>query len=88
VPATLWAGTDDGLVHVTTDEGGQWRDVTPPQAKGLYVACIEASPSDPKRAYVAIDGHRSDVFTPLLVMTGDGGKTWTDLADDLPRDVR
>ncbi|MFN2370304.1 MAG: WD40/YVTN/BNR-like repeat-containing protein, partial [Candidatus Krumholzibacteriia bacterium] len=81
---TLWAGTDDGRVHVTTDDGAAWRDVTPKQVKELYIACLEASHADPKTAYGAVDGHRSDVFAPLVLMTTDGGGKWTDISGDLP----
>lgn len=76
---TLWAGTDDGLVHVTQDEGKTWKNVTPPQADGHYISRIEASHHDAKTAYVSIDGHRSDVMKPNLVMTTDAGETWTQI---------
>ena len=80
----LWAGTDDGLVHVTPDDGGSWRDVTPKQAGGLYIARIAASAHEEGTAYVAVDGHRSDVFKPLVLMTKDQGRSWTDITGDLP----
>ena len=81
---TLWAGTDDGRVHVTVDDGAGWRDVTPKQVKELYVSCLEASGADGRTAYCAVDGHRSDVFTALVLMTVDGGGKWTDISGDLP----
>jgi len=83
-PGVLWAGTDDGRMHVTTDDGGAWRDVTPPQVNGLYIANIEASPHDRDTAYVAVDGHRSEHYDPLLLVTTDAGRTWTDITGDLP----
>lgn len=73
---TIWAGTDDGRLHVTEDGGGAWRDVTPPGAEGLYMACVEASAHDRRRAYVAVDGHRSDDFEPRVFVTDDLGATW------------
>ena len=82
----LWAGSDDGRVHVTADDGGSWRDVTPRQGKELYIACLEASRTDARTAYCAVDGHRSDVFAPLILMTVDGGAKWTDITGDLPAD--
>ncbi len=85
-PGLLWAGTDDGLVHLTTDDGATWTDVTPKAVGGLYVACIEASPADARTAYVAVDGHRSDVFRPLILLTEDGGRTWREIQGDLPAD--
>ena len=80
----LWAGTDDGRVHVTEDEGKKWTDVTPAAIGGLYVSRIAPSAHDASVAYVSIDGHRSDVFKPLVLMTSDLGKTWTDVTGDLP----
>lgn len=81
---TLWAGTDDGLVHLTRDDGASWTHVTPPQVGGFYVSRIEASHHEADTAYVAIDGHRSNDFVPRLVMTTDGGRNWTSIAGDLP----
>jgi photosystem II stability/assembly factor-like uncharacterized protein len=83
----LWAGTDDGLVHVTRDAGGRWANVTPPQARGLYISKIEPSSHARDTAYVAIDGHRSDVFEPILLVTTDLGQTWDSIAGDLPPDA-
>ena len=67
----IWVGTDDGRVQLTTNEGKNWSDVTPPQVGGLYVARVAASAHEPRTAYVAVDGHRSDVFDPKLLRTRD-----------------
>ena len=80
----LWVGTDDGLVHVTEDEGKSWKDVTPGAVKGHYVSDVLASMHDPRTAYVAVDGHRSDLFDPILLMTRDLGAMWTEIQGDLP----
>jgi photosystem II stability/assembly factor-like uncharacterized protein len=80
----LWAGTDDGRIHVTLDEGKSWTEVTPKEAGGLYVSRIAASRHAPKTAYVAVDGHRGDVFRPIVLMTEDAGRTWTNITGDLP----
>jgi photosystem II stability/assembly factor-like uncharacterized protein len=73
----IWAGSDTGLVHLTTDGGKNWSDVTP---KGLSawskIAMIEASHFDPATAYVAVDRHRLDDLSPYLYRTRDYGKTW------------
>lgn len=82
---TLWAGSDDGLLHVTTDDGKTWADVTPPMAGGRYVSRIEAAHQDAATAYVSLDGHRMDDMDPHVVMTGDMGKAWTDITGDLPK---
>jgi len=80
----LWTGSDDGLVHVTEDEGKTWKDVTPAAVNRRYVSDIEASAHDPRTAYVAVDGHRSDSFEPLILVTRDLGATWTEIQSDLP----
>jgi photosystem II stability/assembly factor-like uncharacterized protein len=82
----LWAGTDDGLVHVTENDGGTWREVTPKAADGFYVSYITASAHDAGTAYVAIDGHRSDTMTPIALMTTNMGKSWQNISGDLPKD--
>lgn len=83
----LWAGTDDGRVHVTADDGKTWSDVTPPQVRGHYVSRIEPSHHDASTVYAAIDGHRSDVMTANVVATNDAGKTWRSIVGDLPADA-
>ncbi len=80
----LWAGTDDGLIHVTLDDGKSWKDVTPSQVKGHWISCIEPSHADATTAYVAVDGHRSDDFEPLILATHDAGQTWQEITGDLP----
>jgi photosystem II stability/assembly factor-like uncharacterized protein len=82
----LWAGTDDGLVHVTMDDGQAWEDVTPKKIKGLYVAHLEASHHDARTAFCVVDGHRSDIFIPMVLMTDNGGQKWRDISGDLPGD--
>jgi photosystem II stability/assembly factor-like uncharacterized protein len=87
-PAILWAGTDDGNIQVTRDGGASWTNVAP-NLKGLpksnlYIARIEASRFDSATAYVAIDGHRSDVFQPLVFVTTDFGRKWSPIAANLP----
>ncbi|MCH7813418.1 MAG: hypothetical protein IID40_05290, partial [Planctomycetes bacterium] len=86
IAGLLWAGTDDGLIHLTVDDGATWTNVTPPEADGKYIAKIEASAHDQETAYVAIDGHRSDDLRPRLLLTEDAGRTWRSIAGDLPID--
>jgi len=86
---TLWAGTDDGKVWVTEDEGGRWTDLTanlPPAARGEWISRIEAGAHDAKVAYLAVDAHRGGGYKPLAYRTADGGKTWQDIASNLPAD--
>jgi photosystem II stability/assembly factor-like uncharacterized protein len=74
---TLWAGTDDGLVHLTRDGGKTWRNVTPPAVTPWsHVDAIEASRFDERTAYVAVDRHRLDDDTPYVYVTHDAGRSW------------
>jgi photosystem II stability/assembly factor-like uncharacterized protein len=82
----LWAGSDDGLVHVSQDDGKSWANITKNIA-GLpewgTVTCIEASPHEAGTAYVTVDAHRLGDDRPYLWKTADFGKTWTSLASGL-----
>ncbi len=82
----LWAGSDDGLVHVSTDDGKNWTNVTkniPGMPEWGTVTCIEASPHEPGTAYVTVDAHRLDDNRPYLWKTTDYGKSWMSLATGL-----
>ncbi len=85
----LWAGTDDGKLWVTANDGADWTDLTanlPAAAKGQWIFRIEASWHDASVAYMAVDAHRMGNYSPLLYRTDDGGKTWQDIASNLPAD--
>jgi photosystem II stability/assembly factor-like uncharacterized protein len=74
----FWAGSDDGLIHVSRDGGQFWEDVTPADLpKWALVNIIEPSPHDPATAYVAATCYKLDDFQPYLFKTNDYGKTWT-----------
>lgn len=78
----VWAGTDDGNLHVTTDGGENWQNVVqniPGLPANTWVSFIEASPHDPLTAFVTFDGHRTGDKQPYLFRTRDGGKTWSNL---------
>jgi hypothetical protein len=81
----IWAGTDDGLIHITRDAGKTWTNVTPsaltPWAK---VSLIEASHFDPNTAYAAINTLRLDDVQPHIYRTRDGGLTWREIVGGLP----
>ena len=81
----LWAGTDDGLIHVTRDGGAHWTEVTPP-ALGPWakVSIMDASHFDKDTAYAAINTLRLDDLRPHILRTRDGGKTWQEVASGLP----
>lgn len=73
----IWAGTDDGLVHVTTDDGQHWANVSPKAPEWSTIDLIEPSPHDANTAYVAIDRHKLDDLKPYIFKTTDAGKTWS-----------
>src|SRR5437867_10792089 len=81
---TLWAGTDDGLVQVTTDDGQHWSNVTPKMPEWSTVDLIEPSPHDGNTAYVAVDRHKLDDFKPYIFKTADLGKTWNSIVRGIP----
>jgi hypothetical protein len=81
----LWAGSDDGLIHLTSDGGAHWVDVTPKaMPPWSTVSLIDPSPHDPAVAYVAVDRHRLDDIAPYAWKTTDDGRTWTSIASNLP----
>ncbi|MEP6471963.1 MAG: glycosyl hydrolase, partial [Acidobacteriota bacterium] len=84
-PGVLWAGTDDGLVHVSRDNGKTWQNVTP---KGMpdwsQVNAIDLSPHAKGAAYVAATKYKFDDFHPCLYKTSDYGKTWSRIDHGIP----
>jgi len=81
----IWAGTDDGLIHRTTDGGKNWTDITPKQLKPWQkVAIIDASHFDKNTAYAAINTLRLDDLRPHLYRTRDGGANWTEINTGIP----
>ena len=86
-PGVIWAGTDDGNLQITRDDGVQWTDVRKNVSgvpAGLWISRVEPSHHDVSTCFVAFDGHRSDVFKPFVFKTSDFGKTWEDITSDLP----
>jgi photosystem II stability/assembly factor-like uncharacterized protein len=86
----IWAGSDDGLVHLTRDGGGHWENVTknvPGLPEWGTVSLIEPSRFDAGTAYLVVDAHRLDDMRPYLWKTADYGRTWKRLDGGLPRDV-
>jgi photosystem II stability/assembly factor-like uncharacterized protein len=81
----VWAGTDDGLIHLTRDEGKTWQNVTPsvltPWSKVVMMA---ASHGDVNTAYAAVDRHRLTDNEPYIYRTRDAGKSWQRITSGLP----
>lgn len=85
VRGLLWAGADDGLIHLTRDGGAHWVDVTPKVLPAWStISMIEPSPHDVSTAYVAVDRHKLDDIAPYALKTSDGGRTWRSIAARLP----
>jgi photosystem II stability/assembly factor-like uncharacterized protein len=82
--ATIWVGSDDGLVHLTRDGGATWENVTPKGLPEGMVNSIETSSHDPATAYVVYTRYKFGDFTPHIYRTTDWGKSWTDIARGIP----
>jgi photosystem II stability/assembly factor-like uncharacterized protein len=85
---TLWVGTDDGLIHMTNDDGKTWQNVTPPALTAWSkVVMMEASHFNLNEAYAAVDRHRLEDNEPYIYRTRDGGKSWQKITSGLPAGV-
>lgn len=83
----IWAGTDDGLIHVTRDGGKIWTNVTPPEITSWSkVSIMDASHFDKEVAYAAVNSIRLDDQRPHIYKTTDGGKTWKEIVTGLSTD--
>jgi photosystem II stability/assembly factor-like uncharacterized protein len=84
----IWAGSDDGLVHVTRDGGKNWENVTP---KGIpewiQINAIDASPFDAATAYIAATAYKTDDYRPYIYKTSDYGKTWKKIVSGIAPDA-
>ena len=90
----MWAGSDDGLVHLSPDGGNTWHNITPPHLpEWTLISMIEASPHDAGSAYLAATRYKLDDNRPMLYKTTDYGRTWLDIStgireDDYTRVIR
>ncbi|MFQ5824343.1 MAG: glycosyl hydrolase [bacterium] len=81
----LWAGSDDGLVHITKDGGKTWENITPKKLpEWTLISIIEASPHDPATAYVAATRYKLDDFKPYIFKTNNYGKSWKKITRGIP----
>jgi photosystem II stability/assembly factor-like uncharacterized protein len=84
----IWVGTDDGLIHITRDEGKTWSNVTPKAlAEWSRISLVEASPHDAGTAYVAVDRHQNDDLAPYIYKTSDYGATWSRITTGIPDNI-
>lgn len=83
----VWAGTDDGNLQVTTDDGRNWTNVirnVPGLATNAPVSGVEPSRTNAQVAYASFDRHMFDDFRPYIFKTTDGGKSWKNISGNLP----
>jgi photosystem II stability/assembly factor-like uncharacterized protein len=80
----FWAGSDDGLVHLTRDNGQTWANVTPKGLEETLINCIEVSPHDKATAYLATTRYKFNDFAPALYKTTDYGKSWIKINRGIP----
>ena len=80
----MYTGSDDGLVHVTKNGGGNWQNISSTFPKDLWVSRVIASQHKKGRVYVTLNGYRWDDFTPYVYKSDNYGATWTPIANNLP----
>ncbi|GAC1649524.1 MAG: hypothetical protein NVS4B8_23150 [Herpetosiphon sp.] len=84
----LWAGSDDGLLHLSRDGGKEWNNITPPDLpEWSLISCIELSPHDKATAYVAATRYKLDDYGPYLFKTTDYGRNWQRIDDGIAQDA-
>ena len=80
----MYTGSDDGLVHVTKNSGGNWTTISNTFPKDLWVTRVIASKHKKSRVYVTLNGYRNDHFTSYIYMSNDFGTTWTSISSNIP----
>lgn len=81
----IWVGTDDGLVHLSIDEGKDWQNITPKGLEESLINAIEISPHDPATAYLAVTRYKFGDTSPMIYITNDYGGSWRKAIDGLPK---
>jgi len=83
-PGLIFVGTDDGRVHVTKDDGNNWKEIVKGLPYGKWVSEIVASKYDVNTVYMSQNGKRDDDFAPYLWKSTDCGETWTSIVNNIP----
>jgi photosystem II stability/assembly factor-like uncharacterized protein len=88
VYGTLFAGTDDGRLQMTQDDGATWKDITPNKkgVKGMMINTIESSPHNPNKIYAAVTGYKNNDYRPFIYRSTNLGKSWTKITKGIPND--
>ncbi len=80
----LYTGSDDGLIHISTNGGGNWEKISDDLPQNMWVSRVTASTHKKERVYASLNGYRWDDFTPYVYKSEDMGKTWTNIGANLP----
>ena len=80
----FYTGSDDGLVHLTRDNGKSWQNITPKGLEETLINAIEVSPHDPATAYIATTRYKFNDYTPAIYKTTDYGKSWSNISSGIP----
>lgn len=80
---TVYAGTSDGNVHVTTNAGGSWTDISA-GVPDRYITSVKASPHNPNEVFLTVSGYRFNEFIPHVLRSTNTGSTWTNVSGNLP----
>ncbi len=83
-PGLLWAGSDDGLIHISRDNGETWQNVTPKGLPETMISILDASHHDPGTAYFAATRYKFNDFQPMLYRTTDYGRSWKKITNGIP----
>jgi len=83
-PGLLWAGSDDGLIHISRDNGETWENVTPRGLPESTISILDASQHDPGTAYFAANRYKFGDFSPMIYRTTNYGQRWEEITDGIP----
>lgn len=82
----LWTGSDDGLIHLTQNDGADWKNVTPKGLGEVLINALEVSPHNPATAYAAVTNYKMGDLSPMVYITNDFGKTWKNKVNGIAKD--
>ena len=80
----VYSGSDDGLVHLSKNSGGNWNLISIELPQNLWISRVAASKHKKERVYVTLNGYRNDDFTPYVYMSNDYGNSWKNIASNIP----